>query len=166
MGGERDGLQGNAFLHATITRKGDDMAVKNLVGLGVEASGGHLAGNRKAHGVGDTLAERAGGALYARGLVEFGMPGSLGMELAETLYLVEGQVVAAEMKPRVDKHRAMTGGEHEAVTVQPARGAGAVRKRATVEGGTDFGGAERQAEMSGIAFVHRIHGEATGLVGG
>ncbi len=41
-----------------------------------------------------------------------------------------------------------------------------MRERAAVEGGADFGGAEREAEVAGVTLMDGVHGEATGLVGG
>jgi hypothetical protein len=41
-----------------------------------------------------------------------------------------------------------------------------VRERAAEKGCADFGGAEGQAEVAGIALMDGVHGEATGLVGG
>jgi hypothetical protein len=41
-----------------------------------------------------------------------------------------------------------------------------VRKRAPEKGGADFGRAERQAKVAGVALMDGVHGEATGLVGG
>jgi len=127
--------------------------------------GGHLAGDGEADGVGDALAEGAGGALDAGGLVELRVAGGLGVELAEGLYLVERQIVAAEVEPRVNEHGAMAGGEDEAIAVEPTRSARAVGECAAVEGGADLGGAEREAEVAGVALMDGVHGEATGLVG-
>ena len=166
VGGEGHGLQRDALLHAAVAGEGDHVAVEDRVRLGVEAGGGHLAGDREADGVGDALAEGAGGGLDAGGLMELGVAGGLGVELTEGLQLVEGEIVAAEVEPGVDEHRAVAGGEHEAVAVEPAGGAGAVRERAAEKGCADFGGAEGQAEVAGIALMDGVHGEATGLVGG
>ena len=46
-------------------------------------------GERHADGVGEALAERAGGRLDAGGVAVLGMAGGLGAELAEVLQLVD-----------------------------------------------------------------------------
>jgi hypothetical protein len=56
-------------------------------------------------------------------------------------------------------------GEDEAVAVQPARLVGIVHEGVPVEDGADLSGAERQAEVAGIAFMHGVDGEAAGLIG-
>ena len=65
--------------------------------------------------------ERTGGGLDAERQVVLGMPGGLAAELAETLELLDRQRVAGQMQQRVQQHRAVAVGEHEAVAVRPVR---------------------------------------------
>jgi hypothetical protein len=88
------------------------------------------------------------------------------MELAEVFQFLDRKRVAGKMQPAVKKHATVAGREDEAVAVEPAGILGIVHQRIAIEHGADLGGAERQAEMAGGGFVHGIHGEATGLVGG
>ena len=164
--GESDGLESDALLHAAVTGERDHVVVEDRMLGGVEAGGGHLAGERETDGVGDPLAERASGGLDTGGLVELGVAGGLRVELAEILQLLKREVVAAEMQPRVEEHRAVAGGEDKAITVEPARLRRVVHERVTVEDGTELGGAERQPEMAGAALVDRIDGETAGDVAG
>jgi hypothetical protein len=53
--------------------------------------------------------------------MELGVPGRLAVQDAEVLHVVERQIVAAQVEPAVEEHRAVTGGEDEAVAVEPAR---------------------------------------------
>ena len=79
-------------------------------------------GKRHADRVGDALAERAGGGLDAGRMAEFRMPRRDRSELAEALELIDGhRFVAGQMQQRVDQHRAVSGRQHEAVTVRPRR---------------------------------------------
>ena len=146
--------------------KTDDVVIEDLVARRVETRGRHLAGHGQADGVADALPQRAGRALDARGLVELGVAGGLAVEHAEVLHLVERQVVAAQVQPAVEEHRAVAGGEDEAVAVEPARLVGVVHHRMAVKHGADLGGTERQTEVAGGALVHGVDGEAAGLVGG
>ena len=166
VAGEGDGFQCDAFLHATVTGEGDDMVVEDRMLGGVEAGLGHFAGEGETDGVGDTLDERASRALDAGRLMKLRVAGSLGVQLAEVLHLIDREVVAAKVQPAVQEHRAVAGGEHEAVAVEPAGLGGIVREGVAVKGRADLGRAEREAQMPGRALVDGINGEATGLVGG
>jgi hypothetical protein len=79
-------------------------------------------GDRHADGIGNALAERAGGGLDAGGMTVFRMAGGLRAELAELLQVVDGHVrVAGQIQQRIEQHRAMAGRQHEAVAVRPVR---------------------------------------------
>jgi hypothetical protein len=88
------------------------------------------------------------------------------MQFAEGFYFFEGQIKAGEVKPAVDKHRAVTRGEHEAIAVDPLRGRGVVAEEVAVEDGTDFSGAQGQAEVTRMTGSHGVHGKAAGFGGG
>ena len=61
----------------------------------------------------------------------------------------------------------MTCGEDETVAVEPLGGFWIETQAAgTVEHGSDFGAAKRQAKVTGRAGVDGVHGEATSLIGG
>ena len=140
--------------------------VKDLMLGGVEVGGGHLGGDGHADDVAGALTERAGGGFDADRLAELGVTRGLGVELAEVLHFLEGEVETSEVDPAVDEHRAVAGRKDEAVAVDPGGGSGVVAEEVTVEHGADFGGAERQAEVSRVAGGDGIHGEATGFGGG
>ena len=121
---------------------------------------------RHADGIGEPLAERAGGRLDAGGVAVFGMAGGLRAELAEALQLVERHALVAEqMQQRIEQHRAVPGGEHEAVAVRPVRVGGVELQVLGEEHGGDVGGAHRQAGMAGIRRLHRVHGKDADRVG-
>lgn len=143
------------------------MVIEKGVVLGVEAGGGAFAGEGEADGVADALTEGAGGRFHAGGFEGLRVAGGFGMELAEIFQLIEREIVAGKVEPRVEEHRAVTGGEDEAVAIEPL-GSFWIKPQAacTVEDGSDFGAAEWQAEVAGRAGVDGIHGEATCLVGG
>ena len=94
------------------------------------------------------------------------MPGRHAVQLAEIRHLLDGQIVAREMQPAVEEHRAVARRENEAVAVEPLRVRGIALQRLAEEHRAHFRRAERQAEVAGIALVHGVHGEAAGLVGG
>ncbi len=114
--------------------------------------------DRHADGIGKALAERSGGGFDARRVAVFGMAGRLRAELPEALDLVDRHLLVAEqIEQRIKQHRAVTGRQHEAVAVGP-RWIGRIEFQETREQhGRDVGRAHRQARMSGICFLDRIH---------
>ena len=96
----------------------------------------------------------------------FRMPGGLRAELAEVPQLVDRHaLVAEEMKQRIEQHRAVAGGEHEAVAVGPVRVGGVELQMLGEEHRGDVGRAHRQAGMAGIGRLHRVHGKDADRVG-
>ena len=162
--GELHRLERDAFLHAPVAGEADDVMVEDRVVLRVEARLGHLRGDGHADRVRDALPERAGGRLDAvRRVLELGVTGRLRAELAEALHLVEGHLlVAAEVQPAVEEHRAMTGGEDEAIAIQPLGVRRVVPERVAEEHGADLGAAERQAEVAALARVNGVDREPSG----
>lgn len=90
----------------------------------------------------------------------------LGMQDAEVFDLVQGQVVAGEMQPGVKEHGAMASTEDEAIAIQPFRISRIALEAVTEKNSADIGCAKGQAEVTGGALMHRVHGESTGFVGG
>ncbi len=163
---ERDRLTRHAFLEAAVARECDDVVVENRVVRRVVFRRGHLAAEREADGVADALAERAGGAFDARGFMKLRMPRRDAVKLAEIRDLLDGQIVAREVEPAIEEHGAVARREDEAVAVEPARVRRVALERLAEEHRAHFRRAERQAEVAGVAFVHGVHGETAGLVGG
>ena len=94
-------------------------------------------------------------------------PGVLLWSCAEVLQLLDREIVAGEVQPAVEEHRAVAGGEDEAVAVEPLRVAPGSHCSASPKStAPTSAAAERQAEVAGVALVDGVHGEATGFVGG
>ena len=156
----------DAFLQAAVAGEADHEVVENLVFGGVEVGGGHLGGHGHADDVAGALTEGAGGGFDADGLAELRVPRGLGVELAEVLHFLEGEVETGEVDPAVDEHRAVSGREDEAVAVDPSGGGGVVAKEVAVEHGTDLGGTQREAQVARMAGGDGVHGQAAGFGGG
>jgi hypothetical protein len=60
----------------------------------------------------------------------------------------------------------MTGAENEAVAVEPAAVGRVALEGFAKQDGPDFGGPEREPEVTGRALVDGVHGETTGFIGG
>ena len=98
---------------------------------------------------------------------ELGVTGGHGVVLAEVLHLLQGDVVAGEVQPRVHEHRSVTGREDEAVAVKPRGGLGVVAEPAVraEQDGAHLGAAKGEAQVAGLGRRDRVHGQPTGLVG-
>src|SRR4029077_11600235 len=97
-------LRSDAFLHTTVARQTNHVLIENPVVGGVETRRRHLARDRDANRVTDTLAEWTGRAFDARRLSKFRMARRSGMQLPETFDLRHGQIVATHVQPSVEKH--------------------------------------------------------------
>ncbi len=113
------GLTGNTLHGAAIAEEAVSVVVDELVAGLVEGSGGLALSNGETDGVGETLAERAGGDLNALSVVRLRVTGGDGVDLTEVLQVVDGELVAKEVQQRVLEHAAVAVGKNEAVTVEP-----------------------------------------------
>ena len=87
-----------------------------------------------------------------------GMAGRERAELAEALDLLDRHLrIAEEIKQRIEQHRAVAGGEHEAVAVGPGRIGGIEFEKLAEQHGRDIGRAHRQAGMPGLGLLDGVH---------
>ena len=69
-----------------------------------------------------------------------------------------GEVVSQQqMQKRIEKHRAVAGGEHETITIRPAGVGHVVFQHFGEKRGRDISRAHGQAWMAGFGFFDRIH---------
>src|SRR5208337_975698 len=121
MTGDRSRLAGDAFHQIAIAAEAEDALVEESGATAFEACLEVLGGNRHPDPVGKALAEWTGRGLDSRGQMALGMPGGLAAELTETLEIIEREVIAGQIERAVEQHRAVSGGEYEAVAAVPAR---------------------------------------------
>ena len=114
------GFRGNAFLVAAVAHHHIGVVVDEG-GAGLVELGGQMGfSDRQAHSVGDTSAEGAGRHFNAWGFKGFGVPRGLRSPLTELLDVVDAhRVVTGEVLERIQQHAAVSGGQHEAVAVEP-----------------------------------------------
>ena len=149
----------HTFHQAAIAQEAIGEVVNDLVAIAVEFSGEQFFVNRHTHGVGDTLAERAGGGFNASGVAIFRVSRGAAVQLTELFEVFDAQVVAAQMEQRIEQHRAVTVGEYEAVSVWPGRVGRVVAEVLTPEHFGDFGHAERHTGVAGVGLLDGVHGE-------
>jgi len=163
MARQRNRFVADAFFQVAVA--GDDigLVVDQLAAeTGIEMG----FGQRHAYGIGDALAQGAGGGLDPGGMAIFGMAGGAAAHLPEILQLLQGHVrIAGQIKQRIQQHRPMTGRQHKAVPVGPM-GIGGVEFQ---EAGEKHRGGVRhahgQAWMTGLGLLHRIDGEHADDIG-
>src|SRR5581483_6272181 len=97
MARERGGFAGNPLHQISVTDDRKNAMGKNP-GILSEARLDMFAGDRHAHPVAETLAERAGCGFHSRRMVVLGMARGKAPQLTEPLYFIERQVVAGKIK--------------------------------------------------------------------
>ena len=163
MSAERDRLLADAFHQVAV----GGQHISGVIDDGVAEDRGEMAlGDRHADGIGEALAERAGGGLDAGRMAVLGMAGGERAELAEALDLLDRhRLVAEQIKQRIEQHRAVAGGEHEAVAVGPRRIGRIELEKLGEQHGGDIGRAHRQAGMAGLGLFDGIHRQRADGIG-
>ncbi len=155
VAGERDRLLADALHQVAVGGQHVGGMIDDVV---AEQRRQVALGDRHADRIGEALPKRPRGRLDAGGEVVLGMAGGQRAELAEALDLRDGHLFVAEkMQQRVEQHRAVAGREHEAVAVGPSRIGRVEFKKAGEEHGGDVGRAHRQARMTGLGLLDRVH---------
>ncbi|OIQ68027.1 hypothetical protein GALL_503870 [mine drainage metagenome] len=155
----------DAFHQAAVTQEHVGMVVDDFVAGKIELARQHLLGEGHAHGIGQPLAQRAGGGFHAGGVADFGVPRGLAVQLAEALEFLNGEVVAGEVQQGVDQHRTVTVGQHEAVAVGPMRIGRVVVHVVAPQHLGDVGHAHRRAGVTGLGGFDPVDGKKTDGVG-
>ena len=159
VAGDRRRLRRDPLLEVAV---GDDevrVAVDRGVLAAVEARGQHALAERHPDGGRDPLPERPRGRLDARHVAVLGVARAGRVELAEALDLVERDVVAGQVERRVEQHRRVPAGEHEAVAAGPVRLLRRVPHDARVEQVRDRRQRHRRAGVAGVRLLDGVHGE-------
>ncbi len=152
--GERAGLRRHAFLQVTV---GDDRVGEVADEVLVEARRQHPLAERQADRRGDALAERPGGGLDPGRVAVLRMAGGRRAELAEVLEVVERDPVPGQVQDRVQEHRRVPGGEHEAVARGPVGVLGGVAHDPRVEQVGHGRERHRRARMTRVGLLDRVH---------
>ncbi len=67
------------------------------------------------------LSQGTGGRFHAGGMAVLGVARRFAAPLAETLYLIEAQVITGQVEEAVEQHRGMTAREDKPVAIGPLR---------------------------------------------
>src|SRR5579863_8971143 len=131
MAGERGRLARHALHEIAVAADRINVEVEYREVFSIVTGAEPARGDRHADAVAATLAERPGRGLDAGGAAVFRMAGRCAVDLAEIPDVIEtdGRYVgdaraveathAREMDQRVEQHRGVAGGQHEAIPVRP-----------------------------------------------
>ena len=170
VAGERGRFARHALHHVAVAAYRVNVVVEDREIRPVEMLRQPAPGDRHADAVAAALAERAGRRLDARGQVIFRMAGAFAAELAEPLDVVERDrglaetlvfgidgLHAGEMQERVEQHRGMAVGQHEAVAIGPDRIVRIEAQKMLPERVGHRRQRHRRAGMAGIGLLHGVH---------
>ncbi len=154
---ERSRLRSHAFHQVAIADDRISRVVDHLESGTVVARRELRFGNRHADRIGESLPERAGRDLHTWRVAALGMSRRFAAKLAELLDVVERNVVTGQMQQTVKQHRTVSGGEHEAVAIEPVGIAWIVFEQPRPQRVRHRRCAERHARMPALRILHRVH---------
>ncbi len=172
MAGDRGGFGRHTFHHIAVTAEDVDVIVEQG-GVGcIEMCAQPAAGNRHAHRIAATLAQRPGRRLYTGGDAVFRVARRLGIELTEVFDVVEADRGLAgrlaigvdlldrrHMQQRIEQHRGVTARQHEPVAIGPVRPVGIVAQEAVPQRISRRRQGHRRPRMAGLGLFNRVHGQ-------
>ena len=156
---------GNAFHHAAITHENVGVVVDNVMAWTVELRAHDFFGQGEAHSVGQTLTQRASSGFNARRVAQLRVARGTAVQLTEVFQVFDRQVIAGQVQQRVNQHRTVAVGQHEAVTVSECRVARVVLQIIAPQYFGDIRHTHRGTGMAAVGFLHGIHAECTNGVG-
>ena len=173
VAGDRRRLGGHALHQVAVAAQHVGVVVEDDMVRTVVAGGKPLRGDRHADRVAAALAQGAGSRLDAGGHVVLGVAGTHAVELAELLDLVERHgrrptraADAGEVDQRVEKHRRVAAGEHEAVAIGPGGVSRVVSQEVLPHGEGDRRQGHRGARMTALGGLDGVHREGADRIDG
>ena len=120
---------------------------------------------RHTNGSGNTLTEWARRGLDTDGRIVLGMAGRARAQLPEIFDVLDRERMARQVQHRIEQHRCVPVGEHEAITIDPARVRRVVVHDLTPKHLGDVRHAHGSTRVPRGRLLHRIHGERPNGVG-
>src|SRR6478672_6003762 len=148
MAGERARFRRHAFLETTISRQTKNMLVENAMLAGIEMCLRHFRCHCDTNCVAHALSQRTSSAFDSRRFKIFRMPRRFRMQLTKTLYVLDRNVVAAQVQPGIQEHAAVPSGKNEIVAIDPARLIWIMSEQIAVEYRPDLRASQRYTKMA------------------
>ena len=116
---QRTGLVADALHQATVTQKRIGVVIDDGVVRLIKLVTQKLFGQGHADRVRDALPERASRCFDSNRHADFGVAWRLAVQLPKALEFADRQVIARQMQERIEDHRGMSIGQHEAIPIRP-----------------------------------------------
>ncbi len=159
---QRGRLAGDALLHVAVGGDHVDEVVERAgARRGVRIEQAALVARRHRHPDrrGQTLAQRTGGDLHARGVAELRVARGLASPGPQRLDVGQLEAEPAEVQLDVQRQAAVPAGQHEAVAAQPVQVAGIVPHLALEQRVRQRRQAHRRAGMAVADLLHGVGGQ-------
>ena len=157
--GKRARFVADAFHQTTVTHEYPRSVVDDRVARPIEFRGQELLGERHADRIGQPLPEWARGGFHPGRDSDLRMSGSLAVQLTKALQLFQRQRITGEVEQRIQQHRTVTIGKHEAVAVGPERIGGIVLQVPPPEHLGDVRHPQGHAGMTAVGGLDRVDRE-------
>jgi hypothetical protein len=163
---QRARLARDTLHQAAIAEEAVCVVVNKFVPGLVECGSSVGLSNGKTDSVGNTLAKRTSGDLNAGGIVSLGMAGCDAVNVTEGLEIVNGELIAIEVKESILKHASVAVREDESVTVVPLGVLGVEPHEPVPEDVCDWSHAHRGTGVTGVGIGCGIGSQNTDRVDG
>ena len=125
----------------------------------------HFFGQRKTHGVCETLPQRAGGRFDAHRQIVLRVSGRAATELTKIAQFLDGDRVTGQMQHCVQKHRGVTVRKYEAVAIPPTRIGWVVLEELAPQHFRHIRHAHGRAGVTGVGLLDCVHGQDADDIG-
>ena len=159
MAGEARCFRGHAFHQIAVADDRIGKVIDDVEPRAIVACCQMGFGDRHADAVAKALTERTGCCLHAGRVAALGMPGRAAAPLAKLLDLVEWHIVAGQMEHAVKQHGSMARRKDETITIRPRRVLRIMFKKARPQNIRSRRETHGRARMTGVGFLHGVHGE-------
>src|SRR6266853_6900017 len=177
MSGNGSSFRGNTLHHVAIAAKCPDVVIEQLKSGAIKILRQPALSYGHTHAVGNALSKRSGGCLDARSQTVFWMARRFTAQLPKVLNLVErnGQCVenfalwthfanASEMQQRVQQHRGVSIGEHEAIAIRPDRIFRVIAQKLLPQAIGYRSQRHRSAWVARVCFLYRVHRKSSNRI--
>ena len=155
MPGKADGFLADALHQAAVAGDYPSAVIDKIVTEnGIQVALGHRHADRHCQ----PLPQRPGGGFNAGKLEIFGVAGAGTAELAKVPDVFDRRAsIAGQVKQRIQQHRAMAGGQDEAIAIGPIGPAGIELQMPCEQRSGGICHTHRHAGMAGIGGLDSIH---------
>src|SRR6185369_1773020 len=164
MTGERRGFSRNALHQIAVANQRVGVMINNLVAWSVVTASEVIFRDRHSNAIGESLAQRTCGHLYPWRQSVFGMTGRSAAPFTKLFDLFEWEIIASEVEQTIEQHRSMSGGQDKTIAIRPTWIGRIMFEKPRPKHIGHWSSAHRQAGMTAVCFLHRVHRQETDRV--